>query len=423
MLAGLCCLLAAMIGGDGSASPETTLVVNHVAVVDVLNGISRPDQTVVIRGPRIERVDRREARVPRGGRILDGTGKYVVPGLWDMHVHAGGDERALQTMLAAGITGVRDMGGDFAKLADVRRRIDSGRSNGPRIVAAGPTLRGPKSPMDVSDAESLVIRTPDEGRRAVETLSMWGVDFVKVHEDLSRDAFRAIADAARAKGMPFVGHVPAGVTPAEASDLGELSLEHLEFVPDSCMLLFSPEARAGGAGPPEACGRSAMAALLQHLAQNGTWLDPTIASFRYWAPPQWEAIFGGFRDLTPTIRRSGVRILAGTDWSDSLQSRGAAPGASLHDELALLVEAGFSTAEALRSATSNPARFLGLSKTLGTVEAGKAADLLLLDADPFQDIRNTRRVAAVIRDGRIVHGPGVPLASRSFSAASKRAAP
>ena len=118
-----------------------------------------------------------------------------------------------------------------------------------------------------------------------------------------------------------------------------------------------------------------------------------------------------------------MRILAGTDWSDSLQSRGAAPGASLHDELALLVEAGFSPAEALRSATSNPARFLGLSRTLGTVEAGQTADLLLLDADPLRDIRNTRRVATVIRDGRVVHAPGVPVASLSFSAASRRAAP
>jgi imidazolonepropionase-like amidohydrolase len=424
MRAGLGCLLVAMIGGGGSASPATTLIVAHVAVVDVLNGISRPDQTVVIRGPRIERVaPARSVRVPATARVLDGTGKYLLPGLWDMHVHAGGDERALQAMLAAGITGVRDMGGDFARLAEVRRRIETGRADGPRIVGAGPMLRGPKSPMDVSDAESLVVRTPEEGRRAVETLSTRGVDFVKVHEDLTRDAFRAIAAAARAKGMPFVGHVPAGVTPAEASDLGQLSIEHLEFVPDSCILLFTPEARAAGTGPPDACGPSAMAALLRHLARNGTWLDPTIASFRYWAPAQWEAIFGGFRDLTPAIRRSGVRILAGTDWSDSLQSRGAAPGASLHDELALLVEAGFSPAEVLRSATSNPARLLGLSRTLGTVEAGKTADLLLLDADPFQDIRNTRRVAAVIRDGRVVQAPGVPVASLSFSAASSRAAP
>ncbi len=422
MLAGLGCLLAAAIGG-GSASPEAALVVEHVTVVDVLNGIARPDRTVVIRGLRIERVDGRDARVSGRARILDGTGKYVVPGLWDMHVHAGGDERALQAMLASGITGVRDMAGDFAKLAEVRRRIDTGRLDGPRIVAAGPMLRGPKSPTDVSDAESLVIRTADEGRRAVETLSMQGVDFVKVHENLSRDAFRAIADAARAKGMPFVGHVPAGVTPAEASDLGQRSIEHLEFVPDACMMLFNSHAETAGTATPKSCGRSAMDALLRHLARNGTWLDPTISSFRYWAPQQWDAIFGGFRDLTPTIRRSGVRILAGTDWSASLQARGAAPGASLHDELALLVEAGFSPAEALRSATSNPARFLGLSGTLGTVEAGKAADLLLLDADPLQDIRNTRRVAAVIRDGRVVHGAGVPPASRPFSAASRRAAP
>ena len=424
MPAGLCYVLAAVISGNTFAASDPTLVIDRVSVVDVSRGSLRAEQVVVIRGPRIERVaPAREARLPRDARVLDGTGKYLVPGLWDMHVHVAGDERALEAMLASGITGVRDMGGDFAKLAEVRAHIDSGRLNGPRLVCAGPMLRGPKSSTDASDADSIVVRTPDEGRRAVEALSALGVDFVKVHEDLSRDAFRAIADAARTKGLPFVGHVPATVTPVEASDLGELTIEHLEFVPDSCLLLFRPEARAARTAPPAACGRSAMASLLRHLARNGTWLDPTISSFRYWAPQQWEAIFGGFRDLTPAIRRSGVRLLAGTDWSESLQSRGAAPGVGLHDELALLVEAGFSPAEALRSATSNPARLRGLSKMLGTVEAGQTADLLLLDADPLRDIHNTRRVAVVIRDGRIVQGAGVSAASRSFSAASKRAAP
>lgn len=424
MRAALCCVLATVIGADRSASADTILVINHVSVVDVSSGVCRPDQVVLIRGPRIERVaPARGVRVPAGARVLDGTGKYLLPGLWDMHVHVGGDERALQAMLAAGVTGLRDMGGDLAKLAEVRRRIDTGRLNGPSLVYAGPMLRGPKSATDASDAESLVIRTPDEGRRAVESLAARRVDFVKVHEDLSRDAFVAIAGAARAKGLPFVGHVPSALTPAEVSDLGQLGIEHLEFVPDSCMALFSPEKSAAGTAPAEACGRSAMTALLQHLAHNGTWLDPTISSFRYWAPQQWEAIFGGFRDLMPAIRASGVRFLAGTDWSESLQARGAAPGASLHDELAFLVEAGFSPAEVLRSATSNPASFLGRSQTLGTVEAGKTADLVLLQADPLQDIHNTRRVVAVIRNGRPAQAPGASSTSLCFSAASSRAAP
>ena len=387
-------LAASLVTGCAARSGAVT-VITDVTVVDVGAGQSRPGRTVVIRGSRIESVAAAgESAPPRGGAVIDGTGKYLMPGLWDMHVHVAGDERALEAMLAFGITGVRDMGGDFTHLAEARRRIEQGQLDGPRLVLAGPILRGPKSPDDASDADSWVVRTPSEARAAVESLSTLGVDFVKVHEDLPREAFLAIAEAARAKGMSFVGHVPAGVSPLEASDAGELSIEHLEWVPDACLTLFH-------GAPDAACSPPALASLLQGMAANRTWLDPTIGSFRYWAAAQWPQIKDGFRGVAGEIRRAGVPVLAGTDWSPSMESRGAVPGGGLHDELELLVDAGFSSAEALRSSTSNAARFLGLSKTLGSVEVGKTADLLLLDADPLQDIRNTRRIARVIREGRV----------------------
>ena len=400
MLGILCVLVATALTTAEPAPPETVLVISHISVVDVVAGVSRPDQDVIIRGTKIELVaPAREARAPRGARIVNGNGKYLIPGLWDMHLHTGGDERTLQSLLASGITGVRDMGGDLRKLSEARRRIDSRQLKGPHLVFAGPTLRGPRSSSDSSDAESLVIRTAREGSLAVDSLLAQGADFVKVHEELSREAFSAIVAAAHAKQRQCVGHVPASLTPLEVSDLGVRSIEHLEFVPDACLLLFNDQ--AGGAGaPPEVCGVPALATLLQRLAKNDTWLDPTIGSFRYWAPTQWDSIFAGFRNIAGAIRRSGVRVLAGTDWSSSLQSRGAPVGGSLHDELALLVQAGFSPAEALRAATSNPASFLGYSKTLGTVEAGKIGDLVLLDGDPLSDIRNTRRVAGVLREGQ-----------------------
>ena len=400
MLGILCVLVVTGLTTAEPAPPDTVLVINHVTVVDVVAGVSRPDQDVVIRGTQIELVaPAREARSPRGARIVNGNGKYLIPGLWDMHVHTGGDERTLQSLLASGITGVRDMGGDLRKLSEVRRRIVTRQLKGPRLVFAGPMLRGPRSSSDSSDAESLVIRTAEEGSQAVESLLAQGADFVKVHEDLSREAFSAIVAAARAKQRQCVGHVPASLTPLEVSDLGVLSIEHLEFVPDACLVLFNDQAGATGARP-EDCGPQALATLLQRLAKNKTWLDPTISSFRYWAPTQWDSIFAGFRNITGAIRLSGVRVLAGTDWSSSLQSRGAPIGGSLHDELALLVQAGFSPADALRAATSNPASFLGYSKTLGTVEAGRIGDLVMLDRDPLHDIRNTRRVAAVLREGQ-----------------------
>src|SRR6266404_6412688 len=189
------------------------------------------------------------------------------------------------------------------------------------------------------------------------------------------------------------------MTPAEASDLGQKSIEHLEFLPKPCRVMFDPAARAARR-IPLGCEQATLQALLRRFAKNGTWLDPTIGSFRYFAPQQWPAIFAGFRDVAKQIRQSGILILAGTDQSSFLEEKGAAPGRSLHDELALLVTAGFTPAQALRAATSTAALFLGLADSLGTIEAGKIANLVLLEADPLQDIRSTQRITAVISEGR-----------------------
>jgi imidazolonepropionase-like amidohydrolase len=311
-----------------------------------------------------------------------------------MHIHVGADERALGLLLASGITGACDMGGDLEKLKATRRRIQSGELKGPRLTFAGPLLNGPDTNPGV---DNWVIHTAAEAKSAVDSLSKLGVDFIKVHDGLSRESYLAIASEARAKRIPFAGHVPASITPAEASDSGQKSIEHLEFMPKPCMALFDP-------APPRPlspeCQPAALNATFERFSANGTWLDPTIGSFRYFAPQQWPSIFAEFRTLAAQIRRSGVPILAGTDQSGFLETKGAAPGRSLHDELALLVAAGFSPAEALRAATLNPALFLGLDD-LGTVEAGKTADLVLLKANPLNDIRNTERIVAVIAGGRL----------------------
>ena len=153
---------------------------------------------------------------------------------------------------------------------------------------------------------------------------------------------------------------------------------------------------------PSGCDTESFRALMERFAQNGTWLDPTIQSFRYFAPTQWDAIFAGFRKMVPIIRRAQVSFLTGTDWSSFLKEKGALPGASLHDELALLVDAGFSSTEVLRAATLSPALISGLSGSLGAVERGMVANLVLLEANPIEDIHNTRRVAAVMLEGRVV---------------------
>jgi adenine deaminase len=150
---------------------------------------------------------------------------------------------------------------------------------------------------------------------------------------------------------------------------------------------------------PSGCDPQSLDSLLHRFATNGTWLDPTVQSFRYFAPKQWSAIFSEFRELVPLVRQNHVLILAGTDSSSFLEDRGDPPGISLHDELALLVEAGFTQAETLRAATLNPALFLGLSDSLGSIDVGKTANLVFLQDNPLREIRNTKRVVAVISAG------------------------
>jgi imidazolonepropionase-like amidohydrolase len=363
-----------------------TLAITHVAIVDVAAGTTIPDRTVLIRGRKIVRIADGASGDPRGARVLDGRGRFLIPGLWDMHVHLG--ETDLSALLAAGITGARDMGGDLEELLAWRRRIQKDELAGPRLVFAGPLLRGPRSP---NDSGPWIIRTAEQGIRAVDSLATRDVDFIKVHEGLSRDAYFAIASEARARRLPFAGHVPAGLAPGEAAAAGQHSIEHFEFIPDTCL------ARLGTGAVSAECDDAHFAELFATLAGHHTWLDPTIGSFRIFAPQQFPAILAGFRTLVPLLRLQHIGLLAGTD----LGTTGIIPGASLHDELTLLVAAGYTPVEALRAATLNPAVFLGLADSLGTIEPGKVADLVLLEGNPVVDVGNIRRIVAVIRAGTI----------------------
>ena len=395
-------LAAALLAALPQQADNATVIAD-VAVVDVSAGITRPHQTVVIRDGRIESVAPAGVGVPTAGaRVVDGAGRFLMPGLWDTHVHLSGDGTVLRVFLQAGITGIRDMGGDIAPLLQARRLIESGQWEGPRMVLSGPMLRGPQSDADRSGRGTRVIRTPEDGRRAVREVVTLGADFVKVQDFLSREAFFAIAEAARGHKVSLAGHVPPTVTPVEASAAGETSISHFaEWLPKTCVPLFRSDQEAIAAMPAGVCDQPAIDAILQQLVRHGTWLEPTIAQFRYLAPGHYRAIFAGFRRLVPDIRRSGVRILAGTDWQNELSSRGGRPGETLHEELRALVEAGFTPAEALRAATSSPAEYFGM-RELGSVEPGKIADLVLLAADPMADIGNTQRIAGVMRAGRFI---------------------
>lgn len=430
-------LTTAPLGAQtGPARRPRPLAFTHVTLIDMTGAPPRRDMTVVINGDRIVEVgEAATARVPKGAQVVNAAGKFLIPGLWDMHMHLSSlTELALPALVANGVTGVRDMGGDFNQTKRWRREIAEGARPGPRVVMAGPILDGPR---DEEAQYRLTVATPAEGRQAVGSLRQRGADFVKVYHFLPRDVYFAIADEAKRQGVTFAGHVPNVVSAAEASDAGQRSVEHVTVLLQNYVALADKRGRTAKElteAALAAYGGDEGRALFQRFANNGTWHTPTLVLARSFllraelaaradprrryvaarAKEHWEKFNPVPRNLSAEelaerksalqkilgivglMSREGVPLLAGTD----PPTRDVFPGFSLHDELRLLVEAGLTPLEALRAATYNPAKYLGLLDSLGTVEKGKLADLVLLEADPLANIANTQRIAAVVVNGK-----------------------
>jgi hypothetical protein len=434
-----------------AAGPD--LVIADVSVVDVERGEPVDHRTVAITGHRITAVTAYAASDDFGDAlVIDGSGGYLIPGLWDMHVHTARAGRApifWPLFLANGVTGVREMGSYVDSLRHWRRVALREPDRAPRIVWG--VMHGGDPPVY---AYARRIGTPDAARDAVAGWDELGFDFIKVYDRIPREAYFALASEARERGVVFAGHVPEAVQAGEASDAGQYSIEHprdllIAAVPGAWELFQEAAAVrvAFGADSEEArevlqraLGMLAFVApdsamlrpTLDKLVANGTWLTPTLTVVRgtlapgalstdprlgyvpqalaeAWRtepmlpPEQQETV--GRRILEACIRvvalahQADVGILAGTDASGVPY---VFAGSGLHDELELLVGAGLTPAAALRAATINPARCLGMADSLGTVSVGKRADLVLLDANPLERIGSTRRVSAVVRAGRFL---------------------
>jgi len=427
------------------AAAGELLVLRDVTVVDVRTGALQPGQTVIVEGNHIASVEpSRSAKYPQNARVVDCRGLFLIPGLWDMHVHLvfgdwfpGAREISLPLFVANGVTGVRDMGSELAVVQGWRKEIEAGRLTGPRIFTAGPMLDGPKPRFP----SSVAIATPEDGRRAVASLKRQGADFIKLQSLIPRDAVFAIAEAARKEGIPFEGHVPDSVRASEMSAAGMKSFEHLigifegsSSAEDDFLKGNKTEGRFLATYEP-----ARAAALAAMLAKHQIWQCPTLVWERggnlldanasdlskdervKYVPASWEEktwkrfteeITQGYGtddltirkrfvekelDVVGMLHKAGVPFLAGTDTPAGVH---IFPGYSLHEEMQRFVAAGFTPLEALQTATIHPARFFGIEDRAGTIERGKLADLVLLSANPLEDITNTQKIAGVIANGR-----------------------
>jgi hypothetical protein len=435
-----------------------TLIIQNVTIIDATGADPRPAMSIGIENGQITAI-KKSIKAPKASAIVDGTGKFLIPGFWDMHVHLNRPEIFFPLLLANGVTGVREMFTgipirtirEWRMRAGVPRIYAAGFLDGPMMLNNGPTPPG-----------AFAVANPEQARFAVRSLAESGVDFLKVYNSIPRDAYFAVADEARAIGIPFAGHVPEAVSNGEASDAGQLSEEHLINILLDCSTnadelraariaimtsdKVTGEARLRALAWPDPEGlfdtysEEKAAELFAKFVKNGTWQTPTLVVLsgfaharddnfthdprRRFLPRQWTdswdpratfylrdlspedyealhtrivALLERYKKLVGDMRKAGVEFLAGTDasgWNPVL------PGFGLHEELALLVYSGFTPMEALQSATRNPARYFNKLDEMGTIEVKKSADLVLLNADPLEDIHNTQKIEAVILRGR-----------------------
>ena len=436
-------------------------MIKRVTVIDATGRGPESNMTVIADGGRIVAVGPwRKTHTPRKAVVVDGTGKFLIPGLWDMHVHGASDARAPWShllFLANGVVGVRDMSGPPDAHA-WRAAHGSNEDPSPTIYLGSPIIDGPNPAWP----DSIVVTNESQGRDVVEQQRERGADFIKVYSRLSRNAYFAIADEANKCRIPFEGHVPESVTAAEASDAGQKSIEHLTRVADGCSKeeksidseMQQQEAlfRAPGATMAqkidsgksiirlnmrvvETFDEATAQSLFALFVKDRTWQCPTLTLLRAQIDDplpandprlkylsrevraKWDA--GYYKNVPPEPRaaiaklnrlqfdesirlvglmyRAGVPILAGTDTMNPQ----CFPGFGIHDELALLVDAGLSPLAAIQAATRNAAEFMGQLDRRGTIEVGKTADFVLLDKNPLADIHNTRSIQAVVLSGKL----------------------
>jgi|CXWL01.1.fsa_nt_gi imidazolonepropionase-like amidohydrolase len=406
------------------ASTRDSLIIKNVNVVDVLKGKIVRSQTVVIEGSVISFIGRSTPReIPKNSKTIDGSGKYLAPGLWDMHFHlcwADDNDRLLYPILLRnGITGVRDMGGDAGVMRRFKAALASGEIEGPEIFGAGPMLDGdPPVYRDFSVGLSSDTNIPT----LLNGLRSNGVDFFKTYSLIRERQLREIAEYCVKHDMTFAGHLSEYIEPETSISLGQRSVEHLNRLEE---IWAADKSRIDRIGNAMASKGAFLCPTLITYKLKADVRDPSIVNDEYakyipqslmkermavWAKRiarhekngDWNSLDGKFesqKQLVRFLHKKGVILLAGSDFAGMPY---VYPGIGLHQELELLADAGLSNADVLRTATINPALYLSESKNRGSVTVGKYADLLLLKKDPLKDIRGLKEPSVVISKGKVL---------------------
>ncbi len=425
-------LTAVLLLVTSAAFAESTVFIN-VNVIPMTSESVLSARTVIVTDGEIQTIGKVEdTPVPENAVVIDGTDRFLMPGLSEMHGHVppvGSDslDRVLQLYVANGITTVRGMLGQTSHL-DMRRALQKGELLGPRLYTSGPSFNGRS------------VSSPERAISMVEQQHAAGYDFLKIHPGLTRDEFDAMAATADRVGIRFAGHVPEDVGIERALEAGIATIDHLDGYMES--LLRPHDDPSGGLSGlfgvfiADQADETKIADIVALTVEAGTWNVPTDSLFRHWASSEadpedmvdWPEMkympadtvarwYRAKRDMLDDtnydpdtaaravalrqklileLHRSGAGLLLGSDSPQIFN----VPGFAIHRELEYLVDAGLTPFEALQTGTANPAKFFGRHDKFGVVKTGAGADLILLDANPLDDITNTRRIHGVMVRGR-----------------------
>ncbi len=415
-----------------------SLIIKNVTVIDGTSAELRSKMTIVIKGNLItDVVSTKNLKIPKGAKVINAKGKYAIPGLWDMHIHLkNSTASALPVFIANGVTSVRDMVGDFDELTELRRKVEAGEIVGPRIKFSGPALESPenianakeKGKKEDFDKTRIPVAKPEDAAPAIKKLKEMGVDFVKIHSWASEEVYFAIAKAAKEENIQLVGHSPESFDPIKVANAGQTGFEHgffpyplskyseaeqnkiIEaFIENKAAFVPTLVAWTERLVPLEKA-KAIVADDANKIDYRRKYTSPEL--IEYWGvqleprKPLSEKGLEGWTNAIDSMakdigimHRKGVRVTPGTDLAVPL----VFPGFSLHDELKMFVtKIGMTPMQAIESATKTPAEFMGMQNCLGTIEKGKIADIVLLDANPLDNINNIRKVNSVIVQGKYI---------------------